>query len=165
MPVVARHPRGYVHAHHDPDAAQWALEQDEQEELREADRVKARQEALYMGGRLIIALVFVTGALAKALAFREAGGGLFVWLTIALELIAGSLLGLGLFARRAAIALLCWTGIGVVFFHGDLTVDINRAFLLCNLAMGGALFVLAAHGGGMLSLDRVLDKRALSAES
>ena len=113
MPVVARHPRGYVHAHHDPVAAQWALAQDEEERVREDDRKKARAEALYLTGRVVIALVFVTGALAKAFTFRDSGGGLMTWLTIALELIAGMLLGLGLFARRAAVALLCWTGIAV----------------------------------------------------
>jgi putative oxidoreductase len=110
-----------------------------------------------VGGRLIISFVFIVSALTKALSFHDLtreGGGLVLWLSIAVELIAGSLLALGLQARRAATVLLIWLGIATLFFHGDLTLEADRALALANLAICGALFCFIAHGGGLLSVDQ-----------
>jgi uncharacterized membrane protein YphA (DoxX/SURF4 family) len=155
--VATVHPirRRRFHGHHDPEAAAFELEQTEVHRLAEAERARARREALYVAGRLIIAFVFIVGALTRAFSFSAQGGGAIVWLSIAIELIAGALLALGLQARRAATVLLIWLGLGTVFFHGDLSQEVDRALALANLAVCGALFAFVAYGGGLLSVDRL----------
>ena len=153
--VATVHPirRRRFHGHHDSEAAARELEAQRLHELAEDERLRARQEALYVTGRLVVAFVFIVSALSKALSFREDGGAV-LWLSIAIELIAGAMLALGLQARRAATVLLVWLGLGTLFFHGDLNLDADRALTLANVAMCGALFVFVAYGGGLLSVDQ-----------
>jgi len=164
--VATVHPirRRRFHGHHDADAAARELEEAQAQQRDAEERRHARREALYVTGRLLIGFVFIVSALAKAFSFRDLtddGGGVVLWASIAVELISGTLLALGLQARRAATVLLVWLGLATLFFHGDLSVDSERALALANLAMCGALFVFIAHGGGVLSVDRM---RARSAE-
>lgn len=148
-------------AHPDSESAQRALDEAEAEALTEHEKRRALREALYVAGRLIIALVFIGGALAKAQAFDAnlAGrlGGLF-WASIALQAVAGALLAVGLFTRRAAVALLVWQTVAILFLHGDLAVDVNRIFTLANLGLAGGLMAMVARGGGLLSLDHWLSR-------
>src|SRR5262249_4128425 len=130
------------------------------------DNQLARHEAVHLCGRLTVAIVFIASAVAKGASFDpEVAGrlGAVFWLSVVLELVCGALLLFGLWSRRAATVLLLWIGVGVVFFHGDLSVDVNRVFTLANVAIGGGLFVLVAHGGGMLSLDHLLEQRRIRA--
>jgi putative oxidoreductase len=155
-------PSRRIHIHHDPEAAQAAVEEAEADAATEYERLAAKREALYVAGRLTVAIVFIGSAVAKAAAFDAVtfpGNGGAFWMSIFLELGCGALLAIGLFARRAALALLLWLGVGVVFFHGDLTIDINRAFMMANLAIAGGLFVFVAHGGGLLSIDHWREQR------
>src|SRR5688572_16827552 len=128
-------PHRRFNTHRDPEAAQAALDEADAAELVEADKVVARREALYLAGRLIVAGVFLVSALVKAMAFdsSQSGslGGVF-WLSVLLEVACGVLLAAGLFARRAALVLLLWLGVGIIFFHGDLTLEVNRVFALAN---------------------------------
>src|SRR4051812_28752133 len=96
--VATVHPlrRRRFHGHHDPEAAARELDEVESQELGEAERGRARRQALYAAGRLIIAFVFIAGALVRAFNFNSQEGSVIVWLSIAVELIAGSLLALGL---------------------------------------------------------------------
>ena len=123
----------------------------------------ARDEALHLAGRVAVAMVFMASAVAKGMAFEPEGAGRLegvFWVSVGLELVCGGLLLVGLWARPAAVVLLLWIGVGVVFFHGDLSAEVNRVFTLANVAIAGGLFVLVAHGGGLLSLDRWRASRA-----
>ncbi len=126
---------------------------------------RARREALLLAGRLFIAGVFLGSALVKGRSFDPdsagAWGGLF-WVTVLLELGCGGLLALGLYARQAAVTLLVWLTVGLVFFHGDLDVEVNRVFALANLGIAGALCMFLARGPGLLSLDHWLSARAVT---
>jgi putative oxidoreductase len=158
--VATVHPirRRRFHGHHDADAAARELEEAQAQRDAEQQRIRARREALYVSGRLLIGFVFIVSALAKAFSFRDLtadGGGVVLWAAIAVELIAGTLLALGLQARRAATVLLTWLAIATLFFHGDLANESDRALALANLAMCGALLAFIAHGGGLLSVDRM----------
>jgi putative oxidoreductase len=145
-----------------PEGAERALAEVEANELAEKDKAAAQREALHLAGRLTVAVVFLASAIVKAAAFDAATagnlGGVF-WISVVVELSCGALLAVGLFARRAALVLLLWVGVGLVFFHGDLTVEVNRVFALANLGIAGGLFVLIANGGGLLSLDRWREDR------
>jgi putative oxidoreductase len=151
-----------------PEAVERALAREESRRLTEQDERRARTEALYVSGRLLIALVFLMSAGVKAASFDDTaapGMNTLFWLSITVELVAGSMLALGLYARRAALVLLVWIGIGVLFLHGDLGDAVNRAFTLANLAIGGGLFVLVSHGAGMLSVDHWLHRRDLARQA
>ena len=155
-------PHRRFQTHRDPEAAERALEEAEAERLAEKDKRSAQREALHLAGRLILGCVFITSAVVKAIAF-DAGtagnlGGVF-WLTIVLELVCGSLLAVGFHTRRAAIVMLVWLGVGLVFFHGDLSLEVNRVFALANLGIAAGLFGLIANGAGLLSVDRWLADR------
>jgi hypothetical protein len=52
--------------------------------------------------------------------------------------------------------MLVWLGVGILFFHGDLSIEVNRVFALANLGIAGALFGLIANGAGLSSVDRPL---------
>jgi putative oxidoreductase len=155
-------PHRRLHTHRDPEAARNALREAEEHELHERDRQKAQREALHLTGRLVVSVVFIVSAVVKAAEFdpQTAGnlGGVF-WMSVIIELVCGALLGAGLFARQAALVLLLWLGVGLVFFHGDLSVEANRVFALANLGIAGGLFVMIAHGAGLLSVDRWLEEK------
>ncbi len=156
-------PHRRFQTHRDPEAAERALEDAEQERITEQEKRAAQREALHLAGRLILSAVFIVSAIVKAVAFdpETAGrlGGVF-WSTIVLELVCGALIGVGLYTRKAAIVMLVWLGVGLIFFHGDLSLEVNRVFALANLGIAGALFGLIANGAGLLSVDRLLkDKR------
>ena len=122
----------------------------------------ARREAAYLAGRLLLASVFIVSAVLKGLSYDAAAagalGGVF-WLTLVLELACGGLLALGLYARPAALVMLVWISVGLLFFHGDLAVETHRVLALANLGIAGGLFVFVANGAGLLSLDRWLRRR------
>lgn len=155
-------PHRRFQTHRDPEAAERALNEAELERNNEKDKVAAQREALHLAGRLILSAVFIVSAIVKASGFNPdtAGnlGGIF-WLSIVLELVCGTLLAFGLYARKAALVMLLWIGVGIVFFHGDLSLEVNRVFALANLGIAGGLFCLVANGPGLLSLDRWLKDR------
>jgi putative oxidoreductase len=155
-------PHRRFQTHRDPEAAEQALHEAEAHQLAEKDRRAAQREAMHLAGRLIVSVVFIASAIVKASEFdpNTAGnlGGVF-WMSVIIELVCGALLGAGLFARQAGLVLLLWLGVGLIFFHGDLSVETNRVFALANLGIAGGLFVLTAHGAGLLSVDRWLKDR------
>ncbi|MBK7857081.1 MAG: DoxX family protein [Archangiaceae bacterium] len=161
-------PQARYPAPHDADgvAPEPTVVDPEVDPLVERDRAHAQREALHLAGRLIVAAVFIVSAIVKAAAFDPATAGnlgAVFWVSVVVELGAGALLGAGLFTRKAALVLLLWLGVGLVFFHGDLSVEVNRVFALANLGIAGGLFVLIANGAGLLSLDRWLDDRRKTA--
>ena len=165
---VSPYPRQQVH-HLDPESAGQAFE----DELRalQADRLrlKAQRNRYYAAGRMLIAPLFLVGAVLKLFTFDQTrlamqSMGLrdaTVLLTgaIVVEIIGGALIAVGYRVRNAAIGMIIYLAAITLVMHGDVTVEANRISILANLAFIGALTMLVGHGAGPLSVDRWL-KRA-----
>jgi putative oxidoreductase len=159
-PRFSRHP---VH-HHDPASARLALVQERQAQDADRKRVRRRRDLFFAAGRVLMALLFVVSGLSKAIQFdstrealRNAGFTavtLLVSSAILIECGAGLMVLIGLKVRLTASALVAYLAAVTLLIHGDLSMDINRAFALLNVALAGGMLMLVAHGGGVFSLDR-----------
>jgi putative oxidoreductase len=84
---------------------------------------------------------------------------------IAVELGCGVALLLGLFARSAAIALICFTIAATLMFHNfwaapEPQVVVQTINFLKNVGLVGALSLIAALGAGSISVDAALRRDA-----
>lgn len=159
--------------HHDPEAAARALAEAEAAERAERKRIQRRRAILFASGRVLLGGIFVVSAIAKALGFeatrdamaelRLSEPGLLLSVAIAVELVGGALLALGYKVRPAAVALIAYLGAVILLVHIDLSVELNRAFALADLAFASALLMLYAHGAGSVSLDTYLARRRAQA--
>jgi putative oxidoreductase len=169
--LTQSHPLHRFHAlHHDPQSAALAVAEDERQERLAAERVLRTAGRLQLLARLCLATLFLASAAAKLFdfdatrramdAFGLSGSGGLLSLAITAELVGGVLLALGLNVRRAALGLVGYLALASIMFHHDLSVDLNRAFALTNLAIAGGLLLLAAYGPGAFSLSAWLDGKA-----
>jgi len=124
----------------------------------------AMQDGLALGGRLLLAAIFVLSGVTKlgqaegtigyiasvGLPFAEA----VYYAVVALEIIGGILLVLGYKARSAALALGAFSILAAVLFHSDFADQNQMIHFLKNLALAGGMLQVAAFGPGRLSLDR-----------
>lgn len=149
--------------HHDPTSARLALQAEEELELAALKRQRVREERTWLAGRLLMAVVFLTAAAAKALTFRDtsnmifnqgfAGPDFLLSLAILVEAFGGAMLAMGMQVKRVSAALIVWVGLVTVLLHNDLSMAWNRASALSNLALAAGLLFLAAHGAGARSVD------------
>ncbi len=169
--VAASHHHPTHHAlHHDAESARRALEVEEGLHRAELERVKARHNRFYAAGRLLVSGLFIVSALVKMARFDETlaamtmGGmampSVLLVIAIGIELIGGLMLAGGLKVRTVAGALICYLAAVTILMHADFRIELNRAFALANLAFSGGLLMLAAHGAGTYSLDRLLRRNA-----
>ena len=121
--------------------------------------------------RFCLSFVFLWSGLSKALhpaagkaevaALGLPGAGLFLWLTVACQIVGGLMVLLGFWARLGALALLGFTVVATLLAHGTrgLTADKRQqqeTTTFEHLAIvGGFLFVIL-HGAGRLSVDNLL---------
>ncbi|MBK7857859.1 MAG: DoxX family protein [Archangiaceae bacterium] len=149
--------------HHDPSAAALAVAEYEAEQRRAHDQRQHRDVRIYALGRIFIAALFIVSGAAKIFSYSATVSALnevlpdarmMVPLGIAIELVGGALLLLGLRTRAAAVGLIAYLATVTLLVHHDLSEPLNRSFALGNLAFAGALMLLFAHGAGALSLDR-----------
>ena len=117
--------------------------------------------------RIVAGLMFMQHGLQKHFGFPEAmpGGPLPAWSQLWIggwiELIAGGLLLLGLFTRPAALVLSGMMAVAYFQFHaatGGYHPIVNKGELAALYTWVFFYFVFA--GGGSLSLDNVLRRRA-----
>ncbi len=112
-------------------------------------------------GRLLLSAIFIqagiqklqnTAGTAKYMASKGLPGWM-VWLVIALEVLGGLCVLLGLKARVAALLLAGFTIVAAVIFHMDFG-DRNQAIhFMKNLAIAGGFLMIVAYGPGPLSMD------------
>lgn len=149
--------------HHDPSSAALAVAQYEADKRREHDKLQQRNAKLYALGRIFIATLFIVSGAAKIASYATtvaalrdvlADAQLLVPIGIAIELLCGALLFVGLKARWAAATLIAYLVAVTLLVHHDLSEPLNRSFALGNLAFVGALLLIFAHGAGALSVDR-----------
>jgi len=155
--------------HHDVSAAAWAVAAEEDRQKAEGKKLRMRRFKLYLTGRVLLASLFIISAVVKMVGFeatREAladvglhDGRFLLTLAIGIELMGGLALALGYQVRYVATALISYMTAVTLLMHSDLTVVLNRAFALLNLALAGALLMLVAHGAGTHSVDRWLAHR------
>jgi len=112
-------------------------------------------------GRLLLAPVFLQSGISKIFdyagtqALMEAHGlpGILLIPTVALELLAGLGILLGLWTRCAALALAIFCVLAAVVFHLDFGDRMQTIQFLENVAMAGGLLALAGAGSGAFALD------------
>lgn len=124
--------------------------------------------AVALVGRFLLALMFVLAGYSKIGGFDGIAGyigskglpvpQLLALGTIALEIVAGLALMLGLKARWAAAALAAFTVLATVIFHAFWAAPpeqqrVEYLLFIKNVAVVGGLLVVAALGAGNWSLD------------
>ena len=122
-------------------------------------------------GRILIALIFVLAGINQlgtidATAANMASHGIpyptdLVWGVVALELVGGVMLIIGLLTRLVALAFFFYTLTLAVLFHPYWTFTgaaerTQHAFFYGHLAMMGGMLFVVAFGAGPFSLDALI---------
>ncbi len=131
--------------------------------------MKAFDQLALLGGRLLLALIFVLSGFGKLTGFEGTVGyiasqglpapQLLAIAAIVVELGAGLLLILGWRTRWAAAALLVFTALAALLFHNFWAVPADQAqnqmiHFMKNLSMMGGLLYVWVHGSGKIGIDK-----------
>jgi putative oxidoreductase len=114
-----------------------------------------------LGGRILIALIFVfsglnkIGAIESTQGYMEAMGvpGVLIYPTILFEASAGLAIVIGYQTRIVALALAGFCLVTAVIFHNNIADQTQFVMFMKNLAMSGGFLFLARDGAGQPSLD------------
>ena len=128
-----------------------------------AERFYAK-DATLLAGRLLLSLIFVHEGLQLATHFEGAEkamaalgvGTPLLLATIALQLGAGLSVALGIMTRLGAIALGLFCLMTASLFHTNFASQNELLHFEKDLAIAGGMLILALHGAGALSVDRLL---------
>src|SRR5215469_13109657 len=113
-------------------------------------------------GRIGLSLIFIVSGFEKITGYAgtqqymaSAGvPGVLLPLVIAIELVGGIAILLGVFTRWVALVLAVFSLLAAAFFHLPHFADQMQAINVWkNIAMAGGFCVLAAHGAGAYSVD------------
>lgn len=118
-------------------------------------------------GRVLMAIVFIHAGLSKIEGYAQTAGfmqsqgvpGSLLPLVILLELGGGLALALGLFTRFMATALALFSIAAILIFVLPPQGSIGEIVMYAEIAMVGGLLHYAVRGGGMLSVDQLLQNR------
>lgn len=119
-------------------------------------------------GRLGLSAIFVLSGFAKLGAgyegtqgYMEAMGvpGSLLPLVIFAEIAGGLALAAGLLTRWAALGLAAFSIASAALFHFELQDQMQFIQFFKNVAIAGGFLVLAAHGPGRFSMDRLIAAR------
>lgn len=119
-------------------------------------------------GRFGLSAIFILSGFAKLGAgyegtqgYMEAMGvpGALLPLVIFAEIAGGLAVAAGFLTRWAAIGLAVFSVASAFLFHFQLADQMQFINFFKNIAIAGGFLVLAAHGGGSLSVDAVLQSR------
>lgn len=124
------------------------------------------QSSTILLARALLVTIFLLSGLSKLAAieptigYMQAKGvpGALIYPTIAFEITAAVLILFGLKVRVTALLLAGFSLATGAIFHWDLGNQIQTIMFLKNVSMAGGFLLLAAVGGGAISLD----KRVLS---
>ncbi|WP_082701008.1 DoxX family protein [Erythrobacter sp. YT30] len=122
------------------------------------------QDMLALGGRLLLAAIFILsgvnklGAVEGTIGYIASAGLPFATATfyavVALEIVGGVMLVVGVKPRLTAVALAVFSIVAAIVFHSDFADQNQMIHFLKNLALAGGLLQVAAFGAGRLSIDR-----------
>lgn len=85
--------------------------------------------------------------------------GMLLPLVIVLEIGGGLALIAGLKTRLISWVLAAFTLVAAVIFHSNLSDQMQMILFMKNFAIAGGLLILAEHGAGFYSLDRIFGRR------
>jgi putative oxidoreductase len=128
------------------------------------------RNAVYLAplARFLIAALFLLSGTTKLIAPAGAAAlmsrynmplvPLFLWVTIAIEIIAALAILIGYRTRLAALVLFVWMVPVTLVFHAFWSVDAaqfvsQRTQFMKNLSIAGGLLLLVVNGAGAFSLD------------
>ena len=120
--------------------------------------------------RVILVALFILsgqsklGAIQATTSYMQTMGvpGALIYPTIAFEIAAGVSILMGLKVRTATLLLAGFSLVTAAIFHRSFGDQIETIMFLKNVSMAGGFLLLAAVGGGALSLDeRALSKQRL----
>ena len=136
----------------------------------EGDGLYAIDNYLSLFARIFISAIFIWSGVNKIInpvATQEnmSAHGMpltlvFLVAAIALEILGGLSVLLGIKTRWGAAMLIIFLIPATLIFHTDLGTEIEQAMFLKNLAMLGGLLMLIRYGGGSMVLLRAKDKRS-----
>jgi len=130
------------------------LEDKSIEIVREYGPLVAR---LLMGGMFFMAGVGKIFTYSATIGYIESAGlplaGLLAFFAIIIEVGGGLSLLLGYKIRYASDILILFTILATVFFHNDLTNQVQMTLFTKNLAIIGGLLYMMAYGAGQFSID------------
>src|SRR5690242_4085219 len=114
-----------------------------------------------LAGRILLASLFLLSGLSKISGYAATAGYMAAMgvprvllpLVIATEVLGSIALIIGWKTRIAAVLLAGFTLMAAFLFHNNFADQIQMIMFLKNVAIAGALLLLAAHGAGPLSLD------------
>ncbi|MEJ2530821.1 MAG: DoxX family protein [Halioglobus sp.] len=137
--------------------------------LLDPDRVARTLPAGFVdfAGRAMLALIFILSGYAKLggyegnLAYMASAGvpGFLLPPAIALELLGGVALVIGLQTRLVALLLAIFSVSSAILFHAELADQMQFIMFFKNIAMAGGLLLLTVHPLGQWTLDRKLIHR------
>jgi len=84
-------------------------------------------------------------------------GGLLP-VVIAVEIIGGLMVILGLKVKWAAYALASFTLLAGIIFHSNFADQMQMILFMKNASIAGGLLLLSTYGAGELSIDNKLEK-------
>ena len=124
--------------------------------------------AALLAGRIGLALIFILAGYSKIGGYEATQGymaamgvpGSLLPLVIGVELLGGLAVLAGLATRWSALALAGFSLASGLLFHADLADPNQFNHLFKNIALAGGFLVLAVHGAGDFSLDRLLRRQA-----
>lgn len=130
--------------------------------------MKPIMDLFELGGRVFIALIFVTagyskiGGYAGTAAYMESTGvpSLLLPLVIALELGGGLLIIAGFQTRIVAFLLSGFCLASAALFHNNFADQMQSILFMKNVAIAGGFLFLVVHGAGTFSVDGKLKKAA-----
>ncbi len=116
----------------------------------------------HLVGRILIALIFIIAGAGKLMdpagtaAYMQSAGvpTLFLWPTIALELLGGIAIVLGFQTRIVSYLLAFDCVAAAVLFHMDFSNQMQQILFLKNLAIAGGFLLLASSGATALAVDK-----------
>lgn len=119
-------------------------------------------------GRILLGALFVFAGLGKVMdtagtaAYMEAESPFPGSMALAVgvfEIVAGLVLASGFMTRIASLALVVFTALATLFFHEQVTDQVQAAMALKNLAIIGGLLMVFAYGQQRSRIE-VVDERA-----
>jgi len=142
------------------------------------DFMEKHKYPMILGGRALIALIFVMSGLGKIAGWEGTAGYMtakgmpavpfFLGAAIGVEVLGGLSVLIGLKARWGALALFLFMIPTTLIFHSfwsyqGMEHQMQMINFMKNLAIMGGLLVMAAHGPGVISLDSRRKKRETEA--
>jgi putative oxidoreductase len=126
----------------------------------------ATRDVAELGGRILLASLFVLSGLSKIGGYAATAGYMVALgvpaallpLVIALELGGGLAIAFGWKTRLVAFLLGGFTMVAALVFHNNIADQIQQIMFLKNVSISGAFLMLVANGAGALSLDRYFTK-------